>query len=81
MAGEWRRRLGTVRVRTTTGATVVVGVALLIGAVVLVGVLRRNLVDNVETAARLRADDVVALLESGTTPGELAVDDEEASLV
>lgn len=81
MAGDRRGRLGTVRVRTTAGATVVVGVALLVGAVVLVVVLRRNLVDNVETAARLRADDVVALLEAGTTPDALAVDDEEASLV
>ena len=81
MADERRRRLGSVRVRTTAGATVVVGVALVIGALVLIGVLRRDLIDNVETAARLRADDVVALLEGGTTPDELAVDDEEASLV
>jgi len=81
MAGERRRRLGTVRIRTTAGAVVVVGVALLVGAVALVIVLRQNLVDNVETAARLRADDVVALLEAGSTPDALAVDDEEASLV
>lgn len=81
MAGDRRRRLGAVRVRTTAGATVVVGVALLVGAVVLVVVLRRNLVDNVETAARLRADDVVAVLEAGSTPDALAVDNEEASLV
>jgi signal transduction histidine kinase len=81
MAGELRRRLDTVRVRTAAGATAVVGVALVVGAVVLVGVLRRNLVDSVETAARLRADDVVALLEAGTAPGALSVDGEEASLV
>jgi signal transduction histidine kinase len=82
MAGERHRRLVTVRVRTTAGATVVVGLALVIGALVLIGVLRRELVDNIETAARLRADDdLVALLEGGTTPDELAVDDEEASLV
>lgn len=81
MAGECRRRLGTVRVRTTAGATVVVGVALLVGAALLLGVLRRNLVDNVETAARLRADDVVTLLEGGASPDQLAVDDEEAALV
>lgn len=81
MAGERRRRFGTVRIRTTAGAVVVVSVALLIGAVALVIVLRHNLVDNVDTAARLRADDVVALLEAGTTPDALAVDDEEASLV
>lgn len=76
-----RRGLGTVRVRTTAGATVVVGLALFVGALVLVAVLRRNLVENVETAARLRAADVVVLLEAGTTPDEVAVDGEEASLV
>lgn len=81
MAGDRRARFATVRVRTTAGATVIVGVALVIGAVLLVGVLRRNLADNVETAARLRAEDVAALLEAGTTPDALAVDDEEASLV
>lgn len=81
MADRRRGRLRTVRLRTTAGATLVVGVALLVGAVVLVVVLRSNLVDNVDTAARLRADDVVALLEAGTTPEALAVDDEEASLV
>lgn len=80
MAGR-RRRLRTVRVRTTVGATVVVGVALVIGAVILVGVLRRNLVDNVETSARLRANDVATLLKGGTAPDQLAVDNEEASLV
>jgi signal transduction histidine kinase len=81
MAGDRSRRLGTVRVRTTAAATGVVGVALIVGALLLMGVLRRNLTDNVETAARLRADDVVALIEAGATPDELAVDDEEASLV
>lgn len=81
MAGDRRRPLGTVRVRTTVGATVIVGVALVVGAMVLVVVLRRNLTDNVETAARLRAADVAALLEAGTTPDALAVEDEEASLV
>lgn len=74
-------RFGSVRVRTTIGATAIVGVALIIGAVVLVGVLRRNLYDNVQTAARLRADDVVALLEAGSRPEQLAVEDEDASLV
>lgn len=81
MAAERRRRFGSVRVRTTAGASVIVGLALIVGAVVLVGVLRRSLYDNVETAARLRADDVVALLETGSRPEQLAVEDEESSLV
>lgn len=80
MAGN-RSRLGTVRVRTAIAAVAVVGIALVLGAVALVSVLRRTVVDNVETAARLRAADVVTLLESGTSPDALAVDGEEASLV
>lgn len=81
MADDRRRRLATVRMRTTAGATIVVGVALVVGAIVLLGVLRRTATDYVETAARLRAADVVALLEAGTAPQELSVEDEEASLV
>lgn len=80
MAGR-RRPLGTVRTRTTAAAAAVVSVALVIGAVALVAVLRRNLVENVETSARLRAKDVAAVLETGQSPEELAVDDEESSLV
>lgn len=80
MAGD-RIRFGSVRVRTVIAAVAVVGIALVIGAVALVSTLRRNVVDNVETAARLRAADVVTLLEAGTPADALAVDDEEASLV
>ena len=74
------------RARTTLVAGVVVGVALLVGALGLLGVLRRSLYDNVESAARLRAEDVVALLESGTPAAELSVEedddgDEETSLI
>ncbi len=69
------------RVRTTVGATVVVGLALVVGAVVLVAVLRSSLRDNVRTAAALRAEDVVSLIEGGGELGELAVEDEDDSLV
>jgi signal transduction histidine kinase len=68
-------------VRTTVGATVVVGLALVVGAFALVAWLSRSLTEDVETTARLRADDVVALLESGTPPGALAVEDQEDSAV
>lgn len=69
--------MGTVRVRTTVAAVVVVGVAMAIGAVVLVAVLRDTLTRGVHTAAMLRARDVAAVLESGTRPEGLmlAVDD------
>lgn len=81
MADRRRFRVATVRVRTTVGATVIVGLALVIGSVVLIGGLRGSLRDNVETAAELRAEDVTSLIEGGGELGELAVDDEDDSLV
>lgn len=81
MADLRRFHVATVRVRTTVGATVIVGLALVIGSVVLVGVLRGSLRDNVETAAELRAEDVASLIEGGGELAELAVDDEDDSLV
>jgi signal transduction histidine kinase len=71
-----RNRLGTVRVRTTVAAALVVGVALVVGAMGLLGVLRQSMEDNVESAARLRADDVTLLLESGQPPEDLAVEED-----
>jgi signal transduction histidine kinase len=72
--------LGTLRVRTTVAATLVVGLALLVGALVLVAVLREALTREVRAAARLRGQDVAAALESGAAPG-LAVDDPEDLLI
>ncbi|MGH8885219.1 MAG: sensor histidine kinase, partial [Egibacteraceae bacterium] len=68
-----RARVNTVRIRTTVAAVVVVGVAMAVGAVVLVAALRTTLTRGVRTAASLRAADVAAVLESGTGPGGLAV--------
>ena len=73
----WRARLGTVRVRTTTIAVVVVGVALIAGAFTLVTLLRTSLIDQLRTAAELRATDVADVLVSGTAPTALAVNDDE----
>jgi signal transduction histidine kinase len=72
-----RASVGTVRVRTTAAAVVVVGVALLVGAVGLVVTLRRSLTNDVRTAGELRAMDVAGVLEGGTPPASLAVNDEE----
>ena len=88
-------RLGTVRVRCTVAAVVVVGVAMAVGALVLVAVLNDTLTREVRTAARLRAQDVAAVLASdaigpGATDsgdpsasgrGLLAVDDEDELLI
>jgi signal transduction histidine kinase len=68
-----RAAFGTVRVRTTVLAVLVVGVALLVGAVALVVATRHILTNEVRDAARLRAADVAAALESGTAPGALGL--------
>jgi signal transduction histidine kinase len=79
--GDRFRRLGTVRVRTTVVATLVVGIALVVGGLLLVRLLHSSLVDNVQTAAELRARDVAAGLEGGAPPPTLAVAGEEKSLI
>src|SRR5215218_4876231 len=82
----WRRRArvatGTVRVRTTVAAVVVVGTAMAVGALVLVAVLRDTLVREVRTAARLRGQDVAAVLATDAAGrGPLAVDDADELLI
>jgi signal transduction histidine kinase len=75
-------RLGTVRVRITAAAVVVVGVAMVVGAVLLVSVLRETLTREVRAAARLRGQDVAAVLAAnGAGPGPLAVDDAEELVI
>jgi signal transduction histidine kinase len=76
-----RAGVGTVRLRTTAAAVVVVGVALVVGAVALVAVLRDTLTREVRAAAQLRAADLAAVLESGTRPGQLNLDATEDLLI
>jgi signal transduction histidine kinase len=93
--GVWAR-LGTVRVRCTAAAVVVVGIAMAAGALVLVAVLRDTLTREVRTAAQLRAQDVATVLAadpagseasggSGAAAaagrGALAVDDADELLI
>jgi signal transduction histidine kinase len=54
-------------------AVILVGVALLVGAVALVSVMRRALTDSVRVDAVARASDVVADLEGGTAPSDLVM--------
>jgi signal transduction histidine kinase len=64
-------------VRTTALAVVVVGVALLIGSVLMVSLLRRSLTDDVRTAALVRAATVADFLRS-SPPGEpIPIGDQE----
>jgi signal transduction histidine kinase len=80
--GRLRGRLGTVRVRTTVAAVVVAGLAMTVGALVLVAVLRDTLTREVQTAARVRAEDVASLLATDPSGrGSLAVDDPEEWII
>lgn len=72
--------MSTVRVRTTGAAVVVVGVAIAVGAVALLGTLREALIDDVRTATALRAREIAAALESGEEP-TLAVGEADEQLI
>ncbi len=77
-----RSGAGTVRVRTTIAATVLVGLALLAGGIALVVAMRDALTDEVRDVARVRAADTAAALEAGTDPSFVATglnqDDDDA---
>jgi signal transduction histidine kinase len=62
------KRLATIRAITTAVATIVVAIALVIGAAGLIAALRRTMVDEVAEAARAQASDVVRELEAGRPP-------------
>lgn len=72
-----RRWWATMRFRTTAVASVVVLVALSVGGVGLVLVVRGHLVAADRSAARLRADDVLALAGAGAVPRSLSFPGEE----
>ena len=61
---RWRDRLG-VRWRSTAAAVLVVAMALLLGGLALVLVLRHSLIGNVDVAVSQRAQDIAAQIRSG----------------
>jgi signal transduction histidine kinase len=85
MAAERRRGLawpGTVRVRTTVAAVLVAGLAMAVGGLVLVAVLRASLTRELRTAARLRGQDVADLLAADPAGrGPLAVGEADELLI
>jgi signal transduction histidine kinase len=85
MAAERRRglaRLGTVRVRTTVAAVVVAGLAMAVGGLALVAVLRGTLTRELRTTARLRGQDVAELLAADPAGrGPLAVNEADELLI
>jgi hypothetical protein len=76
-----RRRLASLRVRTTLAATLVVGVAAIVAGLVLVQVLRATLTHNLDALAKLRVSDVATLVRSGTLRDTIPSAFEETSLV
>ncbi len=76
-----RDNWGTVRVRITAAATIIVGVALLVSAVAMVVLLRRSLTADVRAAASLQAEAAVTGLESGEAEGAIPVGDGEEEFV
>ncbi len=71
----WRAGLGTVRVRTTTIAVLVVGLALVVASVALLVGVRRSVVDRVRSNAELRAADIVTAIDAGVPAADLALDE------
>jgi len=68
---------GSVRVRTTVFATVVVATALLVAAAALVLLQRRSMIDGIDTSASNRAKDLSALVRGGALPRTVAVGKED----
>ncbi len=75
------KRLATVRARTTIAATLLFALALAAGGVGLVMILQNTMIDNVDTALRLRAADIGGLLEGGTNLTDVTIVDEDESFV
>ncbi|MGP3979989.1 ATP-binding protein [Streptomyces sp. KR80] len=76
-----RNRIGTVQVRSTLIAVLVVAVALVGGAFGLVAALRAELTGDVESAARARAEQVAAVVEAGRGVPSLTVADPEEQYI
>ena len=68
-----RERLGSIRVRTTAAAVLVVGVALALAAIAMVTLLERSLRQNVRTSALLRAGEIAEELASQIPTRDLAL--------
>jgi len=72
VADHRRRRGVSVRTRTTVGATAVVGVAFLVGGLVMTAYLQRTLEQGRQDAALSRAQDVASLAAAGKLPTVLS---------
>lgn len=76
-----QRRAGSIRVRTTAAAVLVVGVSLLIAAVAMVVLLKRSLREHVQSSAHIRAEAIADELDLGASLAVTAVGDEDEEFV
>lgn len=81
MMNRLKNKTSSVRVRTTLGAVLVVGIALLLASAAMVVLLRRSLTQDIKTTARFKAEAVVDLLSAGPPGDVIRVGDEEEELV
>jgi signal transduction histidine kinase len=71
------RPFSTVRARTVLGASLALGIALLLSASTAGALLRRSLISNLDSVAEVRAADVAALAGTGRLPEGLSSDNGE----
>jgi len=69
----------SVRGRTTLLVTLLFAVTLIVSGLVLLGVVRRTMIDNIDTALALRAADLGALTASGVAPRDITIPDDGTS--
>lgn len=81
MWARLKRHTGSIRVRTTAAAVLVVGVSLLIASVALVVLLKRSLREHVQTSAHIRAEAIADELDLGASLAVTAVGDEDEEFV
>ncbi|MDQ1467202.1 MAG: hypothetical protein QOH10_1617 [Actinomycetota bacterium] len=69
------------RARVTAAAATIVAAALVAGAYLLVATQRRALTHDVESAARIRAEDLANSLADGTLPAQLTVPADDSAFI
>jgi methyl-accepting chemotaxis protein len=69
----------SVRGRTTILVTLLFALTLIVSGVALLSVLRRTMIDNIDTALALRAADLGALAASGVAPRNITIPDDGTS--
>jgi signal transduction histidine kinase len=78
---RWPALFPSLRARLTLLACLAVAAALVVGALVVLSVLERTLVENLDDAALVRAEDVAAMLASGAPDDPLPIHGDEDAFI